>query len=185
MEFLQQCPANTRVTFDQWSSFLEFSNTVKDGFQGYDEEGACESCRRRRRRRYLPAYSRFVGSVICAAKKGPAVRVYELRSSSVSYRASFGAPSSGALYTGRASSFLDALGVDVAQPLSSRGKHKLRFWKSMRHPFRISRIAPSTPMRISRWWPHEWCKEHVRTYIYGRQVDNCYFRVVCSKTAVV
>lgn len=42
VEFLQQCPANTRVTFDQWSSFLEFSNTVKDDFQGYDEEGACE-----------------------------------------------------------------------------------------------------------------------------------------------
>lgn len=42
MEFLQQCPANTRVTFDQWSSFLEFSNTVKDDFKGYDEEGACE-----------------------------------------------------------------------------------------------------------------------------------------------
>lgn len=40
VEFLQQCPANTRVTFDQWSSFLEFSNTVKDDFQGYDEEGA-------------------------------------------------------------------------------------------------------------------------------------------------
>ena len=46
VEFLQQCPANTRVTFDQWSSFLEFSNTVKDDFQGYDEEGACESCHR-------------------------------------------------------------------------------------------------------------------------------------------
>ncbi|CAM9607482.1 unnamed protein product, partial [Hapterophycus canaliculatus] len=40
VEFLKQCPANTRVTFDQWSSFLEFSNTVKDDFAGYDEDGA-------------------------------------------------------------------------------------------------------------------------------------------------
>lgn len=43
VEFLKQCPPNTRVTFDQWSSFLEFSNTVSDGFVGYDEDGACES----------------------------------------------------------------------------------------------------------------------------------------------
>lgn len=42
VEFLKQCPPNTRVTFDQWSSFLEFSNTVTDGFEGYDEDGACE-----------------------------------------------------------------------------------------------------------------------------------------------
>ncbi|CAM9852012.1 unnamed protein product [Ectocarpus fasciculatus] len=40
VEFLKQCPASTRVTFDQWSSFLEFSNTVKEGFEGYDEDGA-------------------------------------------------------------------------------------------------------------------------------------------------
>eukprot|EP00904_Undaria_pinnatifida_P003103 jgi/Undpi1/12794/HiC_scaffold_7.g02461.m1 len=40
VEFLKQCPPNTRVTFDQWSSFLEFSNTVTDGFEGYDEDGA-------------------------------------------------------------------------------------------------------------------------------------------------
>lgn len=43
IEFLQQCPANTRVTFDQWSSFLEFSNTVSSNFEGYDEDGACEN----------------------------------------------------------------------------------------------------------------------------------------------
>ena len=42
VEFLKQCPPNTRVTFDQWSSFLEFSNTVTDGFEGYDEDGACK-----------------------------------------------------------------------------------------------------------------------------------------------
>ena len=42
VEFLMQCPANTRVTFDQWSSFLEFSNTVSSDFDGYDEDGACE-----------------------------------------------------------------------------------------------------------------------------------------------
>lgn len=40
VEFLKQCPANTRVTFDQWSSFLEFSNTVSSDFDGYDEDGA-------------------------------------------------------------------------------------------------------------------------------------------------
>lgn len=42
VEFLKQLPANTRVTFDQWCSFLEFSSTVSDGFEGYDEDGACE-----------------------------------------------------------------------------------------------------------------------------------------------
>lgn len=40
VEFLKQLPANTRVTFDQWCSFLEFSSTVSDGFEGYDEDGA-------------------------------------------------------------------------------------------------------------------------------------------------
>ncbi|CAM9246741.1 unnamed protein product [Sphacelaria rigidula] len=40
VEFLKQLPQNTRVTFDQWCSFLEFSSTVTDGFEGYDEDGA-------------------------------------------------------------------------------------------------------------------------------------------------
>lgn len=42
LEFLKQLPGNTRVTFDQWCSFLEFSWTVPEGFAGYDEDGACE-----------------------------------------------------------------------------------------------------------------------------------------------
>ena len=39
LEFLRQC-STQRITLDQWNSFLEFSQSVSEDFEGYDEDGA-------------------------------------------------------------------------------------------------------------------------------------------------
>jgi hypothetical protein len=39
VDFLRQC-SSTRITLDQWNSFLEFSQAVSEDFSGYDEDGA-------------------------------------------------------------------------------------------------------------------------------------------------
>ncbi|CAM9516617.1 unnamed protein product [Phaeothamnion confervicola] len=43
VQFLEQSEMATRITFDQWSSFLEFSNSVRADLSGYDEDGASVS----------------------------------------------------------------------------------------------------------------------------------------------
>ncbi|CAM9484942.1 unnamed protein product [Heterosigma akashiwo] len=40
VEFLEQLPENTRVTLDQWNSFLEFSQQVPLSLEGFDADGA-------------------------------------------------------------------------------------------------------------------------------------------------
>eukprot|EP00640_Fibrocapsa_japonica_P004315 CAMPEP_0113944694 /NCGR_PEP_ID=MMETSP1339-20121228/35793_1 /TAXON_ID=94617 /ORGANISM="Fibrocapsa japonica" /LENGTH=233 /DNA_ID=CAMNT_0000949981 /DNA_START=189 /DNA_END=890 /DNA_ORIENTATION=+ /assembly_acc=CAM_ASM_000762 len=40
LTFLAQCPPNTRITMDQWNSFLEFSYQVGPDLNEYDENGA-------------------------------------------------------------------------------------------------------------------------------------------------
>lgn len=40
LEFLPQSKGTTRITADQWNSFLEFSLTVDGDFTGYDEDAA-------------------------------------------------------------------------------------------------------------------------------------------------
>ena len=39
LKFLEAC-ATTRVTLDQWCSFLEFTDKVSTDFEGYEEDGA-------------------------------------------------------------------------------------------------------------------------------------------------
>ena len=41
LEFLQQCN-HTRITLDQWDSFLQFNYTIKVDLSNVEEDGACK-----------------------------------------------------------------------------------------------------------------------------------------------
>lgn len=40
LEFLETLPGTTRITLDQWCTFLEFADKVNIDLQGYEEDGA-------------------------------------------------------------------------------------------------------------------------------------------------
>lgn len=41
IDFLQQC-SHTRITLDQWESFLQFNHTVKADLSNWEDDGACK-----------------------------------------------------------------------------------------------------------------------------------------------
>jgi hypothetical protein len=47
LAFLDTIPANTRITLDQWESFLLFNRNIKVDLSDYEEDGACELITRR------------------------------------------------------------------------------------------------------------------------------------------
>ncbi len=46
IDFLQQC-SHTRITLDQWESFLQFNHTVKADLSNWEDDGACKSLHQR------------------------------------------------------------------------------------------------------------------------------------------
>ena len=42
LAYLDTIPVNTRITLDQWESFLLFNKNVQVDLSNYEEDGACE-----------------------------------------------------------------------------------------------------------------------------------------------
>lgn len=41
VDFLQQCK-HTRITLDQWESFLQFNSSINADLSNFEDDGACK-----------------------------------------------------------------------------------------------------------------------------------------------